>query len=719
MQKGKGGYGVDLMGALFNFVAAAKGGWKGGGGNNKAGRGRGKGDGKGAEGKGVGAKGKGQGGSGYVHAEEFDPEWPCPKCGPGNGTRNRQNRTHCRACGAPRPSARGQPKGGAPGPVKTPSATTRPTGVDGRRPILGCRDSSWKNGTASAAGPRAPSGPTKRETEHQRREPMGRGLTAAGSLRDSISYATMAARANPAGKGDVRDKAAGAVVGQKGYAIVDYGKGVRPRVGRFGPLAEEEDEDPRMADQEDEAGETEYHDMADNGEQLQRQQLDQTDDDDRQHDDAHDGDDGGGQTHDDDAEEDETQDAVEQAKEELGHRQEIHRCTRNSRGRNHPATIRARRDVEEAQKKLAEARGPRKWWVQVRKHERRLEAIDRAEEKLEEEWQKAEELFQQQAYEHQEHQQAMQEKFDDFRAEKAAIRADIAAIKRQPLDAHHDADDHEQPSQECAEAKLKVKLMGKKIAGILDMVEGNHKVHQELASINMDLADLENLVGDSAWWYDEAASWDNEEVSDADGQWQLGGGGAKNRWSGGSRSAQSHAEAAGKGAAPTKGTDETRPMEVGAARQTTGARRPADSDSQGDRGGKQAKCAEQRVTDGTASQGGTGAAATGAPSPAAAAAQKAAEFAAAQAAEAVKEARRQRAMDALRARLLAQQQRVLEAQQQAANVSANQAHARTEQQLEEMARQIEAINNEVAAQAEKEWEALSAEAKEELLEQYA
>jgi hypothetical protein len=251
------------------------------------------------------------------------------------------------------------------------------------------------------------------------------------------------------------------------------------------------------------------------------------------------------------------------------------------------------------------------------------------------------------------------------------------------------------------------------------MVEGNHKVHQELSSINMDLADLENLVGDSAWWYSEAEPWDDEDMAYADGRRQLGGNGGKNRWGGGSRSARGHAEVPGEGADPTKGLGEARPMEVSATSQTAGARRPADSDSQDDRGGKQAKCAEQRATNGTAGQGGPGAAAAGAPSPAAAAAQRAAESAAAQAAEAAKEARRQRAMDALRAKLLAQQQKLLEAQQQAANVSATQAHMRTEQQLDEMARQIEALNNEVAAQVEKEWEALSPEAREQLLEQHA
>ncbi len=709
MQKGKGGYGGDLMDALFHIVAAAKGGWKGGGGS-KAGRSKGKGGGKGAEGKGAGARGKGQGSSGF---DGVDPEWPCPKCGPGNGTRNRQNRTHCRACGAPRPHARGQPKGGVPGPARTPPAATRPTGVDGRRPILGCRDSSWKSGGAATTGFRAPNGPARRETERQRGEPLGRDLAAAGGSRSSTSYATMAAAAGPAGKGGARDRGEGADLGHKGFATVDYGKGIRPKVGRYGPLAEEEeDEDPSVADQEEQTGDTEYHDMADHGGQR-RQQSDRHDDADHQQDDDCGYGDDGGQAHDDDADEDDAQDAVEQAKEELEHRQEIHRCIRNSRGRNHPATIRARRDVEEAQRRLAEARGPRKWWVQVRKHERRLEAIDRAEERLEEEWQKAEELFQQQAYDHQVHQQAMQEKFDDFKAERAAIRADLAAIKRQPLDAHHDADGHEQPSQECTEAKLKVKLMGEKIAGILEMVQGNHKVHQELAAVSTGLADLENLVGDSAWWYDEGDAWNDGGESDADDQRQRGGGGGStNRWSGGSRAAQDSGEA--DGGASAKGLDEVRPMEVSAGSQTTGVRRPAASDSQSDRGGKQAKCAEQRATEGS-----TSTTTAGAPSPAAAAAQRAAEAAAAQAAEAAKEARRQRAMDALRARLLAQQQKVLEAQQQAANVSASQAHARTEQQLEEMARQIEALNNEVAAQAEREWEALSAEAREELLEQYA
>ncbi len=369
MPKGRDGYGSDFMGALFNFVAAAKGGWAGGG---KSRGGRGKGKGKGAEGKGLGDKGKGQGKSGYVHADKFDPEWPCPMCGPGDGTRNRQTRTHCRACGAPRPKDRGPPKGGVPGPSKTAPATTRPMGVDGRRPVLGCRDSSWKGGAAGATEPRAQYGPPKREVETQRREPMGRGITTASGLRNSISYATAAAGANPAGKGGARSGDEGTTVGNKGYTVVDYGKGARPRVGRFAPLAEDDDEDPKMADQEDVAGKTEYHDMADQGEQQQRQQQDPRDDADRQHDDYHDYDEDGGQAHDDDAEEEGAQDALEQAREELEHRKEIYRCTRMSKGRNHPATIRTRDDVQEAEKRLAEARGPRKWWIQVRKDERRL-----------------------------------------------------------------------------------------------------------------------------------------------------------------------------------------------------------------------------------------------------------------------------------------------------------------------------------------------------------
>ncbi len=75
-------------------------------------------------------------------------------------------------------------------------------------------------------------------------------------------------------------------------------------------------------------------------------------------------------------------------------------------------------------------------------------------------------------------------------------------------------------------------------------------------------------------------------------------------------------------------------------------------------------------------------------------------------------------MDGLRAKLLSQQQKVLESKQQAANVSASQAHACTDQQLDEFARQIEALNQEVAAQAEKEWAAMSPEEKEALLAPY-
>ncbi len=379
MPKGEAAYGgSEFMGALFNLVAAAKGGWAGGG-KSKSGRGKGKG--KGAEGKGWGDKGKGQGKSGYLHAAKFDPEWPCPLCGPGEGTRNRQARTHCRSCGAPRPKDNGLGKGGGQGPNRTIPASTRPMGVDGRRPALGCRDSSWRNETAAAAELRAQHGPAAREAEPRRREPMGRGTATACGLRGAASYATVAAGTNPAGKIGTRSGDEETTGRNGGFTVVDYGKGARPRVGRFAPLAEDIDDDGGL--QEDETKETIYHDMADQGEQQQQQhqQHRPIDDDDQCYDDygAEDGD----QDHDVDVEDDETQDVLERAREELEHRKEIYRCTRDSKGRNHPATIRTRDDVQNAEKKLAEARGPRKWWIQVRKDERRLEAIGRAEDRLE------------------------------------------------------------------------------------------------------------------------------------------------------------------------------------------------------------------------------------------------------------------------------------------------------------------------------------------------
>ncbi len=714
MPKGKDSYASsDFMGALFNLVAAAKGGWAGGG---KSKGGRSKGRGKGAEGKGLGDKGKGQGKSGNLHDNKFDPEWPCPMCGPGDGTRNRQSRTHCRACGAPRPKDREQEKGGSPGPRKSAPVAARPMGIDGRRPVLGCRDSSWRGGAAAAAEPRVQRGPPpKREAEPQRREPTGRSIATATGLRHSVSYAAAATRAITAGKGGARGEDGRATDEDKGYTVVDYGKGARPRVGRFAPLAEDDDDDPQSASQ-DETGDTVYHNLDDQAEQQQHQQQHPLDDADQQWGEDYDEDEG--QADGDDAEDEGAQDAVEQAKEELEHRREIHRCIRASKGRNHPATVRALGDVQKAEKWLAEVRGPRKWWIQVRRGERRLEIIARAEDKLDEDWWKEEELFEQQCHDHQERQQSMQEKFDSYRAEKAEIHARIAAIKKQPLDSQLDDDDHEQSNQECAEAKRKVQLMGKRIAGILDMVEGNHKVHQELSSINMDLADLENLVGGGEPCDDEAEPWEDEEMADADGQRPPGGSSGKGRWSGAARSARAQPEAPGKGAAQPKPLEETRPRGPRASGQTTGARRPADSDAQDARGAKQAKSGEQRAADDAMGQGSPGEAATGAPSLAAVAAQRAAETAAAQAAEAAQEARRQKAMDALRAKLLSQQQKVLESKQQAANISASQAHARTEQQLEEFARQIEALNQEVAAQAEREWEAMSPEEKEELLAPY-
>ncbi len=311
----------------------------------------------------------------------------------------------------------------------------------------------------------------------------------------------------------------------------------------------------------------------------------------------------------------------------------------------------------------------------------------------------------------------MQEKFDDYRTEKAEIRARIAAIRKQPLDAHHDDEDHEYPTQEGEEARHRVQLMGRKIAGILDMVEGNHKVHQELSAINMDLADLENIVGGSASWYDEAEHEGDERKVDADGLRQREGDGGRSRWGGGTRRAGGQPENHDNGNAPPKALAETKPKGASANGQVAGARRPAESDGRDARGAKQAKNGDQRPMDTDSGQGDPGAAPTGAPSPAAVAAQRAAEAAAAQAAEAALEARRQKAMDALRAKLLVQQQKALEAQQQAANVSATQAHAHTEQQLEEFARRVEALNHEVAAQAEREWEAMSPEERERLLEQ--
>ncbi len=379
---------------------------------------------------------------------------------------------------------------------------------------------------------------------------------------------------------------------------------------------------------------------------------------------------------------------LETARQETRECRELYVHLRKTLGRNHAHTKRAYGGLMEAEEREKEIRGPKNYWQEGRKLDKRRAALRKLMERWEAEYDEEEERFQQATYEHEEKQRGLRDRITDAKAELREIQ--------EKFDAHAQLQETGEtgggPKEDAAHRVLKE--TAHKVAAIIESA-GTGKIEQVTEQLNLLSAEL----GCSLHQLPRKG----QEEGHRSGQGKGSSG----------ESRMQRAEAAHRSEAPNAGRWKNKSQDGTSSGEPVGQGAAGPNDAGEDR--REAKLAARARGEGSKAAMETDAGQTGEHVEAAGGAAAAEATGQRGVAE---EARRQRALDTIRGRIQLEKHRKLAEKQKELVMQGilPEPHQWTEEQLRQNQRQIEISNAEVDAEVEREFSAMSSEAIAKLLE---
>ncbi len=373
---------------------------------------------------------------------------------------------------------------------------------------------------------------------------------------------------------------------------------------------------------------------------------------------------------------------VERAAELVQIKKQMLASLRDTHGRGHAVTKRASEELREAEDWLRQAKGPRPWWIEVTKEQRRKAGMEKAKARIGEKMDAELEWFQGVTYDHEGRMEGLREQWDDYTAKIRESEAKIDEIRREPnVD---DEEDDAYPTETDArmpreEATTKMRDIAGHLVKALETVSGNEKAEDLLNALGAQLGELEGILRPVANREGRGQN-DTQERAASGELWprvgnQMEKGRGRNDGKGGGPNVdQSGAKGGGKGCWGEADRGEPQAQHKWARRGTRRGRGEGElQDGAGQAGGDEA----MDDVEGSSRD----------------------------------DARRQRALDKIRARLLLEKTRkAAEMQAKAvAEGTAPEPHLLSKEQLEENQRRVEATNREVDVEAERELASMSRE----------
>ncbi len=644
-------------------------------------------------------------------------QWQCPSCRgrDGNPTLNREYRVCCHKCGESKPNGdKGRGKGVGQGVKASAHRGHSPIGADGQRPMLG--KSGMQEGTKvrgrsplgslqginDRRGQSPPDPQSRRYADVARAGKGGQKQQPPPPLETTTPTGTQKGKggpmAAPGGKGRPNE--------EDGYTTVDYRAGKKPKVEQV-PQDEAERRNDRNGDgaegrNDDDEGTTrpaEYHmeDVERRGDAWEQDDdggwgWNGYDYDYACDDDGYTYDQGGyhgrGEEEDDEPAGGEPGWDLEAARQETRECRELYVHLRKTLGRNHAHTKRAYGGLMEAEEREKEIRGPKNYWQEGRKLDKRRAALRKLMERWEAEYDEEEERFQQATYEHEEKQRGLRDRITDAKDELREIQ--------EKFDAHAQLQETGEtgggPKEDAAHRVLKE--TAHKVAAIIESA-GTGKIEQVTEQLNLLSAEL----GCSLHQLPRKG----QEEGHRSGQGKGSSG----------ESRMQRAEAAHRSEAPNAGRWKNKSQDGTSSGEPVGQGAAGPNDAGEDR--REAKLAARARGEGSKAAMETDAGQTGEQVEAAGGAAAAEATGQRGVAE---EARRQRALDTIRGRIQLEKHRKLAEKQKELVMQGilPEPHQWTEEQLRQNQRQIEISNAEVDAEVEREFSAMSSEAIAKLLE---
>ncbi len=274
--------------------------------------------------------------------------------------------------------------------------------VQGRAPEGNLRGASPSGGSGQPARPRLAQLPNELRPQ---------------SYAEAARAAPEASSAKGKGGSALDPKANDGEGNSDGYTTVDYKGGKKPRVEQGAS-----DEGTRTEEQRGRGSGAEYFRWEDQ-EDDEWDYFDEYDHANNNDDETGHGGSGqyGKQEHEGENDEEDPEADLEAAKEQTRLRREVFVASKKSKGRNHSHTKVAYADLLAAEKNERALKGPRTYWQEGRKDERRKNVLRRQLERLEAEYEAEKQRFQQLAYEHEDRQQETRDGIKDVERELEEI----------------------------------------------------------------------------------------------------------------------------------------------------------------------------------------------------------------------------------------------------------------------------------------------------------
>ncbi len=201
-----------------------------------------------------------------------------------------------------------------------------------------------------------------------------------------------------------------------------------------------------------------------------------------------DGDDGqdGAQDQEGEAEEESPEEALEAASERALLRREVFLHSKKTKGKNHSHTRVAYADLLAAEKEERALKGPKPYWQEGRKDERRKQVLRRQLEKLDAEYEEAKERFEQHCYEYEERQQERRDAIKDAEKELEEIRRREEAYAKVREGESGRTNGGEAPDRLIHET-------AGRLAGIIEAA-GDEKLKEALTAISASLGAVQHML---------------------------------------------------------------------------------------------------------------------------------------------------------------------------------------------------------------------------------